>query len=214
MTAAVPFFQALYRAFLETDATLLEINPCVVTGDGRLVALDAKMAIDDNALGRHPEFRDLRDLEEETPLEVEASKFKLNYIKLDGSIACMVNGAGLAMATMDIIQLSGGSPANFLDVGGGASEEQVKNAFRILLSDPNVKAVFINIFGGILRCDVLATGVVKAARELDVKVPIVVRMEGTNVTEGKAILSGSGLNFTVAEGMKDGAEKAVALAGK
>ena len=145
---------------------------------------------------------------------MEASKFKLNYIKLDGSIACMVNGAGLAMATMDIIQLSGGSPANFLDVGGGASEEQVKNAFRILLSDPNVKAVFINIFGGILRCDVLATGVVKAARELDVKVPIVVRMEGTNVTEGKAILSGSGLNFTVADGMKDGAEKAVALAGK
>jgi len=214
MAAAVPFFQALYRAFLETDATLLEINPCVVTGDGKLVALDAKMAIDDNALGRHPEFRDLRDLEEETPLEVEASKFKLNYIKLDGSIACMVNGAGLAMATMDIIHLSGGSAANFLDVGGGASEEQVKNAFRILLSDPNVKAVFINIFGGILRCDVLATGVVKAARELDVKVPIVVRMEGTNVTEGKAILSNSGLNFTVADGMKDGAEKAVALAGK
>jgi len=214
ISAAVPFFQALYRALLETDATLLEINPCVVTGDGKLVALDAKMAIDDNALWRHPEFRDLRDLEEETPLEVEASKFKLNYIKLDGSIACMVNGAGLAMATMDIIHLSGGSAANFLDVGGGASEEQVKNAFRILLSDPNVKAVFINIFGGILRCDVLATGVVKAARELDVKVPIVVRMEGTNVTEGKAILSGSGLNFTVADGMKDGAEKAVALAGK
>jgi len=214
ISAAVPFFQSLYRAFLETDATLLEINPCVVTGDGKLVALDAKMAIDDNALGRHPEFKDLRDIEEETPLEVEASKYKLNYIKLDGSIACMVNGAGLAMATMDIIQLSGGRPANFLDVGGGASEEQVKNAFRILLSDPNVKAVFINIFGGILRCDVLAAGVVKAARELDVKVPIVVRMEGTNVTEGQAILKASGLNFAVANGMKDGAEQAVALARK
>src|ERR1700733_6762330 len=152
--AAVPFFQALYRAFIETDASMIEINPCVVTGDGKLVALDAKVTFDDNALYRHPEFKELRDLEEETPLEVEASKFKLNYIKLDGDIACMVNGAGLAMATMDIIKLSGGSPANFLDVGGGASEEQVKNAFRILLSDPNVRAVFVNIFGGILRCDI------------------------------------------------------------
>ena len=211
--AAVPFFQALYRAFIETDASMIEINPCVVTGDGKLVALDAKVTFDDNALYRHPEFKELRDLEEETPLEVEASKFKLNYIKLDGDIACMVNGAGLAMATMDIIKLSGGSPANFLDVGGGASEEQVKNAFRILLSDPNVRAVFVNIFGGILRCDVLGSGVVSAAKELKFKVPVVVRMEGTNVQQGKEILRNSGFNFAVAEGMKDGAEKAVALAG-
>ena len=195
----MPFFQSLYRAFIETDASLLEINPCVVTGDGRLVALDAKVNFDDNALYRHPEFKDLRDLDEETPLEVEASKFKLNYIKLDGTIGCMVNGAGLAMATMDIIKLSGGSPANFLDVGGGASEEQVKNAFRILLSDPNVKAVFVNIFGGILRCDVLASGVVNAAKELKFKVPVVVRMEGTNVQQGQEILRTPGLNFTVAE---------------
>ncbi len=210
---AVQFFTALYKAFIETDASMIEINPCVVTGDGKLVALDAKVSFDDNALYRHPEFKELRDLDEETPLEVEASKFKLNYIKLDGNIACMVNGAGLAMATMDIIKLSGGSPANFLDVGGGASEEQIKNAFRILLSDANVKAVFVNIFGGILRCDVLATGVVKAATELKFKIPVVVRMEGTNVKAGKAILKDSGLNFTVAEGMKDGAEKVVALAG-
>ncbi len=210
---ATSFFQSLYRAFIETDSSLLEINPCVVTGDGRLVALDAKVSLDDNALYRHPEFKELRDLDEETPLEVEASKFKLNYIKLDGTVGCMVNGAGLAMATMDIIKLSGGSPANFLDVGGGASEEQVKNAFRILLSDPNVKAVFVNIFGGILRCDVLASGVVNAAKELKFKVPVVVRMEGTNVKQGQEILRNSGLNFTVASGMKDGAEKVVALAG-
>jgi succinyl-CoA synthetase beta subunit len=210
---AVQFLQSVYRAFLETDASLLEINPLIVTGEGKLVALDAKMQLDDNALYRHPDYKDLRDLDEETPLEVQASKFKLNYIKLDGTIACMVNGAGLAMATMDIIKLSGGSPANFLDVGGGASEEQVKNAFRILLSDPNVKAVFVNIFGGILRCDVLASGVVNAAKELKFKVPVVVRMEGTNVDQGQAILKNSGLNFTVAQGMKDGAEKAVALAG-
>jgi succinyl-CoA synthetase beta subunit len=210
---ASAFFGSLYRAFLETDASLLEINPCVVTGDGRLVALDAKVTLDDNALYRHPEFKDLRDLDEETPLEVEASKFKLNYIKLDGTIACMVNGAGLAMATMDIIKLSGGSPANFLDVGGGASEEQVKNAFRILLSDPNVRAVFVNIFGGILRCDVLASGVVNAAKELKFKTPVVIRMEGTNVKQGQEIIRSSGLNFTVASGMKDGAEKAVKLAG-
>jgi succinyl-CoA synthetase beta subunit len=213
VTAAVPFFQSLYRAFLETDASLLEINPCVATGDGRLVALDAKVTFDDNALYRHPEFKDLRDLDEESPLEVEASKFKLNYIKLDGTIGCMVNGAGLAMATMDIIKLSGGSPANFLDVGGGASEDQVKNAFRILLSDPNVKGVFVNIFGGILRCDVLASGVVNAAKELKFTVPVVVRMEGTNMQQGQEILKNSGLNFTVAAGMKDGAEKIVALAG-
>ena len=212
MGAAAPFFQSLYRAFVETDASLLEINPCVVTGDGRLVALDAKVNFDDNALYRHPEYKELRDTDEETPLEVEASKFKLNYIKLDGTVGCMVNGAGLAMATMDIIKLSGGSPANFLDVGGGASEEQVKNAFRILISDPNVKAVFVNIFGGILRCDVLASGVVNAAKELKFKVPVVVRMEGTNVKQGQEILKNSGLNFTVAAGMKDGAEKVVNLA--
>jgi succinyl-CoA synthetase beta subunit len=212
VNAAVPFFQSLYRAFIETDASLLEINPCVVTGDGRLVALDAKVNFDDNALYRHPEFKELRDLDEETPLEVEASKYKLNYIKLDGTVGCMVNGAGLAMATMDIIKLSGGSPANFLDVGGGASEEQVKNAFRILISDPHVRAVFVNIFGGILRCDVLASGVVNAAKELKIKVPIVIRMEGTNVEQGKEILRNSGFNFTVADGMKDGAQKVVALA--
>lgn len=209
---AEPFFQSLHRAFLATDASLLEINPLVVTGDGRLVALDAKMNFDDNALGRHPEIADMRDLEEETPLEVEASKYKLNYIQLEGNVACMVNGAGLAMATMDIIKLAGGSPANFLDVGGGASAEQVKNAFKILLGDRNVQAVFINIFGGILRCDVLATGVVNAAHELKIKVPVVVRMEGTNVEKGKEILKNSGLSFTVAAGMKDGAEKVVALA--
>ena len=213
VSAAVPFFQSLYRAFVETDASMIEINPCVVTGDGKMFALDAKVTFDDNALYRHPEFRELRDLDEETPLEVEASKFKLNYIKLDGDIACMVNGAGLAMATMDIIKLSGGSPANFLDVGGGASEDQVKNAFRLLLSDPNVKAVFVNIFGGILRCDILASGVVNAAKELKFTIPVVIRMEGTNVKQGKEILKNSGLNFTVADGMKDGAQKAVALAG-
>ncbi len=210
---AVPFFQALYRAFLDTDASLLEINPCVLTGDGRLVALDAKMTFDDNALFRHKDLRELRDLDEEDPLEVEASKFGLNYIKLDGTVGCMVNGAGLAMSTMDIIKLAGGSPANFLDVGGGASAEQVKNAFHILMSDPSVRAVFINIFGGILRCDVLATGVVAAAKDLQLQVPVVVRMEGTNVEQGQQILRDSGLNFTIANGMKDGAQKVVALAG-
>ncbi len=212
-THATPFFQALYRAFIDTDASLLEINPCVLTGDGKLVALDAKMTFDDNALFRHPNLRELRDLDEEDPLEVEASKYGLNYIKLDGSVACMVNGAGLAMATMDIIKYAGGSPANFLDVGGGASSEQVKNAFRILMSDPSVRAVFINIFGGILRCDVLATGVVAAAKDLQLKIPVVVRMEGTNVEMGQKILRESGLNFTIADGMKDGAQKVVALAG-
>jgi len=212
-THATPFFQALYRAFIDTDASLLEINPCVLTGDGKLVALDAKMTFDDNSLFRHPNLRELRDLDEEDPLEVEASKYGLNYIKLDGSVACMVNGAGLAMATMDIIKYAGGSPANFLDVGGGASSEQVKNAFRILMSDSSVRAVFINIFGGILRCDVLATGVVAAAKDLQLKVPVVVRMEGTNVELGQKILRDSGLNFTIADGMKDGAQKVVALAG-
>jgi succinyl-CoA synthetase beta subunit len=212
-TIAVPFLQAVYRAFVDTDASMLEINPCVITGDGRLVALDAKMTFDDNGLIRHKELRELRDLDEEDPLEVEASKYGLNYIKLDGSVACMVNGAGLAMATMDIIKYAGGSPANFLDVGGGASAEQVKNAFRILNSDAGVRAVFINIFGGILRCDVLATGVVAAAKELHLNVPVVIRMEGTNVERGKQILLDSGLNFTIADGMQDGATQVVALAG-
>jgi succinyl-CoA synthetase beta subunit len=211
--AAVPFFQALYRAFMESDASLAEINPCVLTGNGRLLALDAKMTFDDNALYRHKEIRELRDLDEEDPLEVEASKYGLNYIKLDGTVGCMVNGAGLAMATMDIIKLAGGAPANFLDVGGGASAEQVQSAFKILMMDRSVSGVFINIFGGILRCDVLATGVVAAAHELEVKVPVVVRMQGTNVEQGQEILRRSGLNFTIADGMKDGAEKIVALAG-
>jgi succinyl-CoA synthetase beta subunit len=212
-THAAPFFQALHRAFVDTDSSLLEINPCVLTGDGRIVALDAKMTFDDNGLFRHKELRELRDLDEEDPLEVEASKYGLNYIKLDGTVACMVNGAGLAMATMDIIKYAGGSPANFLDVGGGASSDQVKNAFRILMSDQSVRAVFINIFGGILRCDVLATGVVAATKDLHVKVPVVVRMEGTNVEMGQKILRDSGLNFTIADGMKDAAQKVVALAG-
>jgi len=213
VTNATPFFQALYRAVIETDASLAEINPLIVTGDGKLVALDAKINFDDNALYRHKELKELRDLDEEDPLEVEASKFNLNYIKLEGTIGCMVNGAGLAMATMDIIKLAGGSPANFLDVGGGASAEQVRNAFRILMSDAEVRGVFINIFGGILRCDVLATGVVAAARELGMKVPVVIRMEGTNVEMGEQILADSGLNLTIAEGMKDGAAKIVRLAG-
>ncbi len=210
---AVPFLQALYRAFSEMDASLAEINPCVVTRDARLIALDAKMTFDDNAMFRHKDVRELRDLDEEDPLEVEASKFSLNYIKLDGTVGCMVNGAGLAMATMDIIKLAGGAPANFLDVGGGASAEQVKSAFKILMSDAEVRGVFINIFGGILRCDVLATGVVAAARELKLGVPVVVRMEGTNVEEGQRILRDSGLNFTIAAGMRDGAEKIVSLTG-
>jgi succinyl-CoA synthetase beta subunit len=194
------------------DASLAEINPLILTTDGRIVALDAKINIDDNAMFRHKDFADLRDLNEEDPLEVEASRFGLNYIKLDGTVACMVNGAGLAMATMDIIKYAGGSPANFLDVGGGANAEQIRNAFRILLSDKSVKAVLINIFGGILRCDTLATGVVNAARELGIKVPVVIRMEGTNVELGRQILAESGLNFPVAEGMKDAAEMVVRLA--
>ena len=203
---------ALAKANEALDASLAEINPLVITDDGRVVALDAKITLDDNAAFRHKDLASLRDLNEEDPLEVEASKFGLNYIKLDGNVACMVNGAGLAMATMDIIKFAGGSPANFLDVGGGANAEQVKNAFRILLSDPNVKAVLINIFGGILRCDTLATGVVNAARELNIKIPIVVRMEGTNVELGQKILAESGMNFTIADGMKDAAEKVVRLA--
>jgi succinyl-CoA synthetase beta subunit len=204
--------QALARAYVKNDMTLAEINPLVLTKDGHIVALDAKINFDDNALFRNKEILALRDFTEEDPLEVEASKFGLNYIKLDGNVACMVNGAGLAMATMDIIKYAGGNPANFLDVGGGASKEQIKSAFGILLADPAVKAVLINIFGGILRCDMLAAGVVDATRELNVKAPIVIRMEGTNVEEGRKILKDSGLNFTVAEDMKDAAEKVVALA--
>jgi succinyl-CoA synthetase beta subunit len=204
---------ALYDAFRGTDASLVEINPLIVTASGDLLALDAKMNFDDNALGRHPDERELRDLGEEDPLEIEASKFSLNYIRLDGSIGCMVNGAGLAMATMDIIKLAGGEPANFLDVGGGANAEQIRNAFKILMADKNVRAVLINIFGGILRCDVLAQGVIAAVQELDVKVPIVIRMEGTNVEEGKRMLAESGLNFQTADGMGDAAEKVVAAAG-
>jgi succinyl-CoA synthetase beta subunit len=209
---AAAAMMALAKAYLATDSSLAEINPFLLTKDGKVYALDAKINFDDNALYRHKELIELRDLDEEDPLEVEASKYGLNYIKLDGNIACMVNGAGLAMATMDIIKYAGGSPANFLDVGGGASPEQVKNAFHILLSDPNVKAIFINVFGGILRCDRLATGVVAAAKELHVKVPIVVRMEGTNVELGRQILLESGLNFTVGEDMLDGAQKVVKLA--
>ncbi len=202
---------ALAKAYEAVDASLAEINPFILAKDGKVYALDAKINLDDNALYRHKDLLELRDLNEEAPLEVDAARFGLNYIKLDGAIGCMVNGAGLAMATMDIIKYSGGSPANFLDVGGGASAEQIRNAFRILLTDENVKAVLINIFGGILRCDVLATGVVAAAKELNVKVPIVVRMEGTNVEEGRRILDESGLNFTVAGGMRDAAEKVVRL---
>src|SRR5271155_4327455 len=209
---AVKFLTGLYRAFLETDASLVEINPFISCTDGRLFALDAKLTFDDNALFRHPQLRELRDVAAEDPLEVEASKYSLNYIKLDGSVGCMVNGAGLAMATMDIIKYAGGMPANFLDVGGGANAEQVAHAFEILLSDKNVKAVLINIFGGILRCDVLASGVVAAARELGITVPVVLRLEGTNVDEGKKILMESGFNFVVADTMKDAADKVVTAA--
>ena len=209
---AVKFMQSLYNANEQMDASLLEINPFLLTKDNRLIALDAKVNFDDNAMFRHKEFLDLRDLNEEEPLEIEASKFDLNYIKLDGNIACMVNGAGLAMATMDIIKLAGGEPANFLDVGGGASQERVEAAFRILLADKNVKAVLINIFGGIVRCDMVARGVVEAAKKLNIEVPVVVRLEGTNVEEGQRVIRESGMNFTVADGMKDAAEKVVGLA--
>ena len=209
---AVQFLSSLYKAFLDTDSSLLEINPFITTTDGRLFALDAKITFDDNALFRHADLRELRDITEEDPLEVEASKYSLNYIKLDGSVGCMVNGAGLAMATMDIIKYAGGSPANFLDVGGGATQEQIEHAFEILLSDAHVKAIFINIFGGILRVDRLATGVVAAAKKLNVKVPIVLRLEGTNVEEGRKILAESGLNFQVGATMKDAAELVVKAA--
>jgi succinyl-CoA synthetase beta subunit len=207
---AVRLMMAVYQAFIGTDASLVEINPLVVTAKGDVLALDAKMTFDDNALYRHADLKELRDLGEEDPLEIEASKFSLNYIKLDGTIGCMVNGAGLAMATMDIIKLAGGEPANFLDVGGGANAEQITNAFRILTSDPNVRAVLINIFGGILRCDILAQGVIAAVTDLGVRVPIVIRMEGTNVELGKQMLQESGLNFTTADGMGDAATKVVA----
>ncbi|MBM3751120.1 MAG: ADP-forming succinate--CoA ligase subunit beta [Acidimicrobiia bacterium] len=209
---AVSLMLKTYEAFVASDASLLEINPLVVTAAGDLIALDAKVNFDDNALYRHADIKEFRDLAEEDPLEIEASKYSLNYIKLDGTIGCMVNGAGLAMATMDIIKLAGGEPANFLDVGGGANAEQIKNAFRILMSDTSVKAVFINIFGGILRCDVLAQGVIAAVTDLGVRVPIVIRMEGTNVELGKQMLKDSGLNFTTADAMDEAAAKVVALA--
>ena len=209
---AVQFLTSLYRAFLESDASLVEINPFISCTDGRLFALDAKLTFDDNALFRHADIRELRDITEEDPLEVEASKYNLNYIKLDGNVGCMVNGAGLAMATMDIIKYAGGMPANFLDVGGSASADQVAHAFEILLSDKSVRAVLINIFGGILRVDMLATGVVEAAKKTNIQLPVVLRLEGTNVEEGRKILRESGLNFTIAETMKDAADKVVAAA--
>ena len=211
---AVPFMLSLYRAFEASDASLVEINPFLITKAGDVLALDAKVNFDDNALFRHPELVELRDFDEEEPLEVEASKHGLNYIKLEGgSVGCMVNGAGLAMATMDIIKLAGGAPANFLDVGGGASADQIKNAFRILLADPDVRAVLINIFGGILRCDVLAEGVIAAVRDLHVKVPVVVRMKGNNEEKGRAMLKESGLNFETADGMGEAAGQVVRAAG-
>jgi len=209
---AVKFMMGLYKAFIDTDSTLMEINPFITTKDDKLMALDCKINFDDNAMFRHKDLKELRDLSEEDPLEVEASKFALNYIKLDGNIACMVNGAGLAMATMDIIEYAGGQAANFLDVGGGANQEQIENAFGILLSDPNVKAIFINIFGGILRVDVLATAVVAAAKKLNVQLPIILRLEGTNVEEGRQILKDSGLKFEVGATMKEAADLAVAAA--
>jgi len=211
---AVSFFQNLYRTFEATDASLVEINPFITTRDGRALALDAKMNFDDNALYRHPDIHGLRDLDEEDALEVKASNYGLNYIRLDGNVGCMVNGAGLAMATMDIIQYAGSRPANFLDVGGGANEEQVRHGFEIILSDANVRAVLINIFGGIMRCDIVASGVVAAAKTLGIKVPVVVRLKGTNVELGQKILKESGLNFEVANDMKEAAEKVVAAANR
>ena len=209
---AASFMLKLYDAYEKTDASLIEINPFLLTKDNRLIALDAKLNFDDNALYRHKDYAELRDLNEEEPLEIEASKYDLNYIKLDGNIGCMVNGAGLAMATMDIIKLAGGEPANFLDVGGGASQERVEQAFKILLADDNVKAVLINIFGGIVRCDMVANGVVAAAKNLGVSIPIVARLEGTNVEEGRRVLRESGINILTAEGMQDAAERVVSAA--
>ena len=212
VSGAVSLVSGLFKAFTETDASLVEVNPLVVTRSGAVVALDGKMTFDDNALYRRPELREMRDLTEEDPLEIEASKFGLNYIKLSGNVGCMVNGAGLAMATMDIIKLAGGEPANFLDVGGGASTGAVTAAFKILLSDSHVRAVLVNIFGGIMRCDIVAEGVVAAAKQVGVKVPVVVRLEGTNVEKGQEVLRGSGIGVIVASGMKDAAEKVVAAA--
>jgi succinyl-CoA synthetase beta subunit len=201
----------LYKAYESTDASMLEINPLVITNDDKVVALDAKMNFDDNALYRHPDIMEYRDLDEEEPLEIEASKFNLNYIKLDGNVGCMVNGAGLAMGTMDIIKLAGGEPANFLDVGGGANKETVANGFKIILSDPNVKAILINIFGGIVRCDRVAQGVIDAAKEMEIKVPIVVRLEGTNANEAAELLDQSDLHFEVAKSLQDAAQKVTAV---
>lgn len=211
---AVSFFLALYKAYVATDASLAEINPLVVTKEGSVLALDAKINFDDNALFRHPDIMELRDLDEEEPLEIEASKFNLNYIKLDGNVGCMVNGAGLAMGTMDIIKLAGGEPANFLDVGGGANKETVANGFKIILSDPNVKAILINIFGGIVRCDRVAQGVIDAANEIHVSLPIVVRLEGTNAKEARTLLEQSGLHFEVAGSLQDAAQKVTAVLSK
>ncbi|MBT5571629.1 MAG: ADP-forming succinate--CoA ligase subunit beta [Alphaproteobacteria bacterium] len=207
--SAAKFLTAMYKAFIELDAAMVEINPLVVTGAGDVIALDAKMNFDDNALYRHPDIEDLRDEDEEDPMELEATKHELNYIKLDGAIGCMVNGAGLAMATMDIVKLHGGSPANFLDVGGGATKERVTTAFKIILSDPNVEGILVNIFGGIMRCDVIADGIVAAAREVSLHVPLVVRLEGTNVDLGKKILAESGLPIITADDLGDAAEKVV-----
>ncbi|HRP93188.1 MAG TPA: ADP-forming succinate--CoA ligase subunit beta, partial [Ignavibacteriaceae bacterium] len=207
----IPFIKALYKAYESTDASMLEINPLVITNDDRVIALDAKMNFDDNALYRHPDILEYRDLDEEDPLEIEASKYNLNYIKLDGNVGCMVNGAGLAMATMDIIKLAGGEPANFLDVGGGANKETVANGFKIILSDPNVKAILINIFGGIVRCDRVAQGVIDASKEIGVKIPIVVRLEGTNAEEAADLLDQSDLHFEVAKSLQEAAEKVTAV---
>ncbi|BBW96702.1 ADP-forming succinate--CoA ligase subunit beta [Geobacillus sp. FSL W8-0032] len=208
---AVKFMMGLYQVFVDKDCSIAEINPLVVTGDGKVMALDAKLNFDSNALYRHPDILEYRDLDEEDPKEIEASKYDLNYIALDGNIGCMVNGAGLAMATMDIIKYYGGEPANFLDVGGGASEEKVTEAFKIILSDPNVKGIFVNIFGGIMKCDVIASGIVTATKQVGLTLPLVVRLEGTNVELGKKILEESGLNITAAESMADGAQKIVEL---
>jgi succinyl-CoA synthetase beta subunit len=212
-SAAASFIMKLYRLFVEKDCSLAEINPLIITEDGGVMALDAKLNFDDNALYRHPELNELRDLAEEEPSEIEASEHGLSYIKLDGQVGCMVNGAGLAMATMDIIKLAGGEPANFLDVGGAANEESVTNAFKIILSDENVKVVLVNIFGGIVRCDIVAQGVIAAARNIDLKIPVVVRLEGTNAEEGLRLIDESGLKFETAKGLKAAAEKAVAAAG-
>jgi succinyl-CoA synthetase beta subunit len=208
---AVRFILSLYRAFSETDASLAEINPLVITKDGNVLALDAKMNFDDSALYRHPDILEMRDFNEADSLEIEASKYKLNYIKLDGNVGCMVNGAGLAMATMDIIKLAGGMPANFLDVGGGANVETVRNGFKIILSDPNVKAILINIFGGIVRCDRVAQGIIEAAKTVDIRVPMVIRLAGTNAEEAAELLKNSGMNFEVADTLKDAAQKIVSV---